>query len=149
MYNSFSQRQLDDMIHFWIQDGRISLVPASVRTCGGMRVYRAHKTPGQKYPQGHIREEWKNKWRENGDFVPKPKQIMIHVVYWRWSNQYKLLDENLEISHLWKARNDILYLCQESEEMNDSRKYCMLFNWWHPDNKDVGCNHHPRCWGDL
>jgi len=151
MYNSFRPSQLDDMVHSWIEEGWITSGPSPSKTCGGgMHVYQCHySTNTHKYSVAGLRTTWIKKWKAKGYFVPEAKtQVLVHVIWWRWANQYKLLDAQLEISHLWKDHNEILYLCQESPDMNESRKYCMLFDWWHPD-KPERCNHHPKCWGNL
>jgi len=152
LYNSFSPRQLDDMVYDWLRTGR--LVPYySSPTCGGNKVYQCTFVPSgptDKYAQAYLKKEWREKWREDGNFVPTAQKVLVHVIYWRWANQYKPLTEGTEISHCWKDHNDVLYLCQESLEMNESRKYCMKFDWWHPKNRrHARCNHHPPCWGDV
>jgi len=155
LYNSFTKRQLDDMVYGWFDAGRLVRLPYSTKSPWDNVVYRCtYKCSGTgKYAQAHLLKAWKDKWARNGDFVPEVTKVTVHLVFWRWYNQGKLLEDGLEISHCWKDRNDVLYLCQETPEMNESRKFCMLFDWWHPVRGRRGggtkCNHHPPCWGDL
>ena len=151
LYNSFSQRQLNELVNDWLKKG--ILVPYyDSPTCGENRVYQCTlaRTGTNKYAQVHLKKALRDKWESEGQPVPTATKILVHPVFWRWLNNCKPLVEGLEISHCWKDRNDILYLCQESPEMNESRKYCMMFDWWHPKNRPYyKCNHHPPCWGDI
>jgi len=150
LYNSFSQRQLNDLINDWLEKG--TLVPYyDSPTCGENKVYRCTLATGtSKYAQAHLKRALRDKWESEGQPVPTAQKILVHAVFWRWLNNCKPLVEGLEISHCWKDRSDILYVCQESPEMNESRKYCMMFDWWHPKNRPYyKCNHHPPCWGDI
>lgn len=65
---------------------------------------------------------------------------LVHLLWWRWENRGVLIDEDRHISHL-DARPGCLSVVQESREMNESRKYCHLFEWY---KRKTG-EDRPRC----
>jgi len=150
MYNAFNSKQLDDMVHYWLQEKRIVPIKQT-ETIDSRQFYRVTYAPPakDKYVQAHVLKRWREDWTNKGYYVPPlNRKVLVHVIYWRWANQYKLLDPLLEISHCWKGHTDILYLTEETPDLNDSRIYCMKLNWWHPNYPGV-CNHNPPCWGDV
>ena len=62
----------------------------------------------------------------------KGKQL-VHAIYWRWLNKGLPIktDGSTNLSHLDKDTS-ILNIIQESVSMNESRKYCHLFEWYKP-----------------
>jgi hypothetical protein len=64
-------------------------------------------------------------------FTDNAKKVLVHHLWWRYKNDYQLIDPDQTISHR-DADNRVLNLVQESYEMNESRKYCHLFKWYKP-----------------
>lgn len=59
----------------------------------------------------------------------KPRKELVHLIYWRKTNNYKLIPADEHISHLDKDQQ-VLNLTSEKAELNESRKYCHLFGWY-------------------
>lgn len=57
------------------------------------------------------------------------EKALVHLIYWRYTNGYKLIPEDLEISHR-DADHTVLNLTAEVKPMNESRKYCHQFGYW-------------------
>jgi hypothetical protein len=73
---------------------------------------------------------------------PKGTKVLVHHLYWRYRNNGIQVDEstNMHISHL-DADPTYIECVQESVEMNESRKYCHLFEWY----KTKEGEDRPRC----
>lgn len=70
----------------------------------------------------------------------KQEKALVHLIYWRFTNGYKLIPTDLEISHC-DADNSVLNLTAESKAMNESRKACHFFGWYKPMEGES----RPRC----
>jgi len=70
---------------------------------------------------------------------------LVHQVYWRYKNEFALIPEGKEISHLSGHKNHIWPTVAEDPEVNDSRKAC------HSKHQALGwakkgkCPHEPPC----
>jgi hypothetical protein len=84
---------------------------------------------GYKYPQIDI-----SRW------TGRSGKVLVHAVWWRFVNNYKLIDPNLELSHL-DANPKYIDTVLESAEMNESRKSCHLFKWYLKTDE----NYRPLC----
>jgi hypothetical protein len=71
----------------------------------------------------HVLE--RNYWAE---FKKEQLKLSRHRVYWRYQNHGALIPRNLQISHTDRDHN-LLILCAESKNLNESRKYCHLYGW--------------------
>lgn len=90
-----------------------------------------------KYPQVSI-----TKWC--GEKKPK---VLVHAVWWRYINDFKKIDPDLELSHL-DVNPRYIDTVQETAEMNESRKYCHLFKWYTQlpnDDFPLFYEESPRC----
>ena len=71
---------------------------------------------------------------------------LVHALWWRWENRNEedqtcpLIDVTLHLSHIDCALDSVTTIL-ESRDVNESRKYCALFNWFAPLPGEV----RPRC----
>jgi len=70
----------------------------------------------------------------------KQHKQLVHLIWWRWENNGRLIPDELHISHLDKNPR-VLRLTAESRDLNESRKYCHLFGWY----KALPGEDSPRC----
>jgi len=153
LYNTFDEGQIDYMIAHWMSTGALVLYNGNQPLpAPGMILHQwTWSCNSHGYPQSHILKEWIDLWEAEYGIAPYAvgQAILVHPIYWRWQNDYRFLNEKTELSHLWKGRPDIFLCCEEDWKLNESRKWCMYFDWWRHPNKPGVCNHNPKCWGDT
>lgn len=65
-------------------------------------------------------------------FGSKP---LVHALWWRWENRddkaqtCPLIDLELDLSHV-DGEEGSVNVIQEFRDMNESRKYCHMFEWY-------------------
>jgi hypothetical protein len=103
------------------------------------------------YPRVYIPNPLWNSWPD--DQKPSTRSFLVHLVFWRWMNQYRLCEPNLHISHrvCYRGQNprlkseNFLLVTQEHRDVNESRKYCWNqiegLNWC----QEGRCPHRPPC----
>lgn len=60
------------------------------------------------------------------------RKELVHLIWWRYTNDFKPLPAGEHISHLDKDQQ-VLNLLSESPEINESRKHCHANGWWRVD----------------
>jgi len=85
------------------------------------------------------------------------RDIVIPQLVYRWTNNYRKLQQGLSISHLWHGdevirdhsiESVLLYLCQEDPYLNlYGRRACKFEGSYRGDDPFRQCNHLPFCWG--
>jgi len=122
--NLLSSDQIDKMIERMRNKGKL------VDTGRGLEKSRYVVTGPRKHGQVDCR------------YVGLAKKVLVHQLYWRYKNNYAPINPELHISHCDKEP-EVLNLVAESSMMNESRKYCHLFNWYKPlPNEDwARCPH--------
>ncbi len=137
--NSLSQKELlDVMTHLKNSNFRRlnRIIPYVELTDRGWRCnLKTTRRPDNtnKYPQIDL-NRFSNNWNKR-----LGKQL-VHLIWWRATNDGALIDPTMEISHR-DMDSTILSVVQEAKEINESRKYCHAFNWY----KCQPNEHSPRC----
>ena len=69
-------------------------------------------------------------------------KVLVHSLWWRYSNGYRKIPINLELSHI-DANPKMILTRLETHEMNESRKYCHLYHWYRilPGEQAPRCPH--------
>ena len=102
--NQLSRQQIRDMIDYMRSKGKIvSLGRDGLEKC-------LYATTG---PAKHAQVDC-----QRVGFVGK---VLVHHIYWRFKNDFQLIDPTLHISHC-DAESEVLHLVAESRDLNESRK---------------------------
>lgn len=75
-------------------------------------------------------------------------RVGVHGIVWRYQNNYKLVPEGCDVSHLSNQKGRLTRgsLCVENGVLNRSRSACFQEEWYkEPKGDGVRCPHSPVC----
>jgi hypothetical protein len=139
--NKLSVKDIDTIVKYWLDnDDGFHYVTQKERPDLPKHPTRKESTiyfqdglkPTKKdgHPQATISTQLKNKLSFNPWELTGKSQVKLlrHLVVWRYMNKGALVPEELHISH---ADHDhtVLNLIAESKNLNESRKYCHMYQW--------------------